>query len=71
MASSFKNSGRGKSEVLIQQLKEMTIMIMPGSFQSPYPVYSPSAPLGLNYQSQTRWMEGGASASCRTNMGRW
>ena len=32
MASSFKNSGRGKSEVLTQQLKEMTIMIMPGSF---------------------------------------
>ena len=27
-----KNSGRWKSEVLIQQLKEMTVMIMPGNF---------------------------------------
>ena len=32
MASSFKDCGRWKPEVLIQQLKEMTIMIMPGNF---------------------------------------
>lgn len=38
--------------------------------QSPYPVYTPSAPLGLNYPTQTREMEGGASEWFRTFMGK-